>query len=211
MINEILPQGIVCAETLKQTVNAYLFPEEESGVQDVGFSRRREFANGRGCARSALCQLGLPPVAVPRGPNREPRWPPGVVGSISHCEGYCVAATGYESSFITIGIDAEVNSPLPEGVLGEISSVSEQRRIELLSSIDPGIAWDRLLFSAKESVYKAWFPINYTWLDFEDADVEIDSTARSFIATLSRHDPRLFSGRWLVRDNLVLTAIAVLR
>ncbi len=211
MIDEILPPEIQWAETFTQELDLHLWPEEEAGLGQVASKRRREFTNGRACARIALRRLGLPAVAVPRGPNREPQWPAGIVGSIAHCEGYCAAATGYGSHFATIGIDAEINSALPEGVLDEISSVGEQRLIGRLASIDRGVAWDRLLFSAKESVYKAWYPITHTWLDFEDAQIEIDPNAPNFVAILSRPGLQVFSGRWLARDGLVLTAIAARR
>jgi 4'-phosphopantetheinyl transferase EntD len=78
------------------------------------------------------------------------------------------------------------------------------------------VHWDRLLFSAKESVYKAWFPLANRWLGFEDAVLAIDPCRRSFEARLLVPGPALaggrltmFSGRWLVRDGLVLTAIGV--
>jgi 4'-phosphopantetheinyl transferase EntD len=81
----------------------------------------------------------------------------------------------------------------------------------------PQIAWDRLLFSAKESVYKAWFPIARSWLDFEDALITADPVDGTFTARLLVPGPRLhgadltkFTGRWLVEDGLILTAITVL-
>ena len=37
-----------------------------------------------------------------------------------------------------------------------------------LTCSQPNISWDRLTFSAKESVYKAWFPTYGKWLDFTD-------------------------------------------
>ena len=48
----------------------------------------------------------------------------------------------------------------------------------------PHVHWDRLLFSAKESVYKAWFPLARRWLGFEDAVVMIDPSAGTFQARL---------------------------
>jgi 4'-phosphopantetheinyl transferase EntD len=80
----------------------------------------------------------------------------------------------------------------------------------------PAVHWDRLLFSAKESVYKAWFPLAKRWLGFEDAVVTLDPSAETFAARLLVSGPLLggrrltgFSGRWLIRDGLVLTAIAL--
>jgi 4'-phosphopantetheinyl transferase EntD len=65
-------------------------------------------------------------------------------------------------------------------------------------------------------VYKAWFPLAGRWLGFEDAVVTVDPSEGSFSARLLVSGPLLadgqltaFSGRWLVRDGLVLTATAV--
>ena len=79
----------------------------------------------------------------------------------------------------------------------------------------PEVHWDRLLFSAKESVYKAWFPLARRWLGFEDISLEIDARTGVFaariLAPVSATDeglPQGFSGRWAVEEGLMLTAIA---
>lgn len=86
-----------------------------------------------------------------------------------------------------------------------------------------GLHWDRLLFSAKESVYKAWFPLMGEWLDFGDADVEIHAARRPaphgrFHAGLLVPAPLIgarrighFEGRWTIRHGLVVTAVAIPR
>jgi 4'-phosphopantetheinyl transferase EntD len=78
------------------------------------------------------------------------------------------------------------------------------------------VCWDRLLFSAKESVYKAWYPLTGRPLDFDEALIEVDPAAGSFSARLLVPGPvvagtRLagFDGAWLAREGLVVTAIAV--
>jgi 4'-phosphopantetheinyl transferase EntD len=86
-----------------------------------------------------------------------------------------------------------------------------------LAAEAPGTCWDRLLFSAKESVYKTWFPLTQRWLGFEEAEISVDPENGTFSARLLVPGPVLddrqvteFSGRWLARSGLVLTAIAVL-
>ena len=80
----------------------------------------------------------------------------------------------------------------------------------------PGICWDRLLFSAKESVYKTWFPLARCWLDFESADVVIDPRGGTFTVRLLVPGPlldgsplNLLRGRWLTDHGLLVTATAV--
>jgi 4'-phosphopantetheinyl transferase EntD len=97
-----------------------------------------------------------------------------------------------------------------------VASEAEQARIAALAAARPEVAWDRLLFSAKESVYKAWFPLARRWLGFEDADITINPEDGTFDARLLVAAPEVgglplagFTGRWLACDGLILTAITV--
>jgi 4'-phosphopantetheinyl transferase EntD len=216
VLTAILPSAVVVAETRADLPDAVLYADESAAVAAAVAERRREFARGRACARRALDGLGRPPVAIPTGARGEPRWPPGVVGSITHCAGYCAAAVAEAHLIRTLGIDAEPHEPLPDGVLTTIARAEEQRMVGRLLRDAPEIRWDRLLFSAKESVYKAWFPVARRWLGFEDATLTIDPAARTFTARFLVPGPELggarlegFSGRWRVADGLVVTAIAV--
>jgi 4'-phosphopantetheinyl transferase EntD len=116
----------------------------------------------------------------------------------------------------SVGIDAEPNEATPDGVARTIADDTELGHIAALSAARPDVHWDRLLFSAKESVYKTWFPLTGRWLGFEGAQISIDPEAGTFTARLTepgpvvggeRHDS--FAGRWLVGEGLVLTAIAL--
>jgi 4'-phosphopantetheinyl transferase EntD len=157
-----------------EAIEAGLFPEEREHIAHAVAKRRVEFAAVRRCARKALQELGYPPVPILPGEQREPRWPEGVVGSMTHCAGYCAAAVARSGEVSALGIDAEVHAPLPEGVLDLISLESERALLAELTERVPGaVHWDRVLFSAKESVYKAWFPLTRRWLGFEQADIEL--------------------------------------
>jgi 4'-phosphopantetheinyl transferase EntD len=107
----------------------------------------------------------------------------------------------------TIGIDAEVHEPLPQGVVELVSITPERARLRRLAADEPGVCWDRLLFSAKEAVYKAWYPLTLRWMGFEEADVELDASGRFSTRLLVPGPVPGFDGRWLVRDGLVLTSI----
>jgi 4'-phosphopantetheinyl transferase EntD len=216
LIEEILPPPAACAEEFGDPGDAALHPEEEVYVARAVDKRRREFTTARACARRAMAALGVPPAPIPRGERGAPVWPPGVVGSITHCDGYRASAVAFTRQIRSVGLDAEPHDELPEGVLEAISSLAERRHVEYLRSECPEVFWDRLLFSAKESVYKAWFPLTGRWLGFEEAVVVPDPDAATFTARLCVPGPvvdgrRLteFSGRWLVRRGLILTAIAV--
>jgi 4'-phosphopantetheinyl transferase EntD len=218
VIGEILPAAAAWAEAFDDAGDEPLFGEEEAIVARAVSSRRRAFATGRACARRALADLGLPPLAIPRDEESgAPLWPAGVVGAITHCEGYGAAVVAWSRDLRSLGIDAEPDEPLPDGVLPRVASADERALLESMASAEPGVSWDRLLFSAKEATYKAWFPPARRWLGFEDAVVTIDPAAGTFTSRLLVPAPLVsggreltgFEGRWLAREGLVVTAVAV--
>ena len=218
MIRDILPPQVAAAEAFGDLPDVVLFPGEQDVISNAVGKRRHEFATARACARDALAQLGLPPVPIVPGWRGAPQWPPGVVGSITHCAGYRASAVARDRDVVTVGLDAEPHDDLPSGVLGAVASGLEQARLAALAAARPDVCWDRMLFSAKESVYKAWFPLTRRWLDFEDASVDIDPVRRTFTARLMVDGPVVngaaltgFEGRWLVRDGLIVTAIVIPR
>lgn len=215
MIERILPTGVACAEAFADAPEIAIFPQEAAIVANAVEKRRREFTTGRNCALRAVSSLGVTPSPILPGEGGAPRWPAGVVGSITHCAGYRTAAAALVSRMRTIGVDAEPNEELPNGVLDVVSTPVERARIRALAAQEPQVSWDRLLFSAKESVYKAWFPLTRRWLGFEDADISVKAGG-TFEARLLVPGPRIgdtpltdFNGRWLVFNGLIVTAVAV--
>ena len=217
MISEILPAVVASAEAFDDAPDAALFPAEEALIARAVQKRRREFATGRHCAREALGRLGIGPVPILPGQGGAPQWPPGIVGSITHCAGYRAAAVARAGEVLTIGLDAEPAEWLPAEVLGLVALPDERHRLLDLARAEPGVCWDRLLFSAKESVYKAWFPLTRRWLGFADADITINAADGTFEARLlvpgpesSGVPPTGFTGRWVIAGGMILTAITVL-
>src|SRR4051812_41792193 len=139
-MEQVLPPDVVVDEHRGAPVPAELFPEEEAAVARAVPSRRTEYAAVRTCARAALTRLGLGPVAVPSGPDRAPVWPAGVVGSMTHCDGFRAAAVAHADAWTGIGIDAEVLEPLPPEVLSLVMSRAEQKAI---ADLDPKTCPDR--------------------------------------------------------------------
>jgi enterobactin synthetase component D / holo-[acyl-carrier protein] synthase len=215
LLERILPPSAVVRAT-RTDLEADLYPEEAAMVERSVEKRRREFATARACARDALAGLGAPRRAILAGPKGEPLWPLGFVGSITHCDGYRACAVARSSELKTLGVDAEPDKPLPESLIGDIALPEERELLRDLAARAPGPHWDRLLFSIKESVYKAWFPLAERWLGFEDAVVSIDLREQSFSARLLVPGPvldgrelRCFHGRWLAAEGLVIAAIAM--
>lgn len=207
----LLPPTVVAIETSADEL-APLLPEEEAALGRVVEKRRREFSVGRACAKRALSALGAPVAPLLRGPYREPVWPDGVVGSITHCVGYCAAAVAFRQHVVSLGIDAEPAAALPEDILGLVASPDERAWVEAQG----GAVWDRLLFSAKESVFKAWFPLTGRWLGFEDAHLEFDLEAATFTAELLVPGPlvagarlQAFEGRYVRNRGVIVTSVVV--
>jgi 4'-phosphopantetheinyl transferase EntD len=219
MIERLVPAGVVTAETREELIEVELFPDERRTLGRAVEKRRREFVTGRACARRALGELGVPATAIPNGERGEPLWPPGIVGSITHCQGYRASAVARIGPVLALGIDAEVNAALPAGVLDEVAFGRERELVadEAPVDIDGGLVHlDRLLFSAKEAVYKAWFPLARRWLGFEDARVSIDPEQRTFGARLLVPGPEIggkpltqLEGRWWLEDGVIATAVVI--
>ncbi|PWK63496.1 4'-phosphopantetheinyl transferase EntD [Streptomyces sp. CG 926] len=216
MIEDVLPSHVRAFEAFEHVPFATLHPQEAPLVARAVESRRREFATARYCAHQALTALGAPQGPLLATPRGLPVWPDAVRGAITHTTGYHAAAVADASRVAAIGIDAEPDKPLPGGVLESIALPEEIAQIGRLTVRHPGINWDKLLFSTKESVYKAWFPQTSLALEFEDALIRIDPAHRTFSARVlppalvaAHPDLSTFAGRWLVREGIVLTAITV--
>lgn len=215
----VLPDvtDLVYAEAFDDPPGLTPLPEEEPLIAKSVDKRRNEFVTVRHCARLALQQLGLPPVPILKGDKGEPCWPDGVVGSLTHTQGYRGAVVGRSASVRSVGIDAEPHGVLPDGVLNAISLPAERYEI---SGLPGGLHWDRVLFCAKEATYKAWFPLTQRWLGFEDAHitfgVDPSGVAGTFVSRIlidpaARSGPPLneLAGRWSVGGGLALTAIVL--
>jgi len=208
MLESILPPWAVGVEAFADPPLARIFPEEEALVAGAADKRVREFRTGRLCAHRAMGLIGLEPRPVLRGERGAPMWPAGVVGSITHCAGYRAAAIARGA--LAIGIDAEPHRPAPPGVLDRIATAEEIAGLDRLGVEEP----DLLLFSAKESVYKAWNPLTGHWLGFLDVVVTFDP-AGGFTARVTPPAPApdgapaALSGRWLVSRGLLLTSVVV--
>ncbi|RII20469.1 4'-phosphopantetheinyl transferase Npt [Streptomyces sp. YIM 130001] len=151
---------------------------------------------------------------------------------MTHCTGYRAAVLGRAADVRGIGIDAELHVPMSWRTVERIALPAERRRIRSASAVLPQVHWGKLLFSAKESVYKTWFPLTGRPLRFADVDVafrvargcrDTGSFRARFVPSGRVFDgagspwlgpgiagaPAEFAGRWLIRDGLLRTAIVL--
>ena len=210
MMETLVPRS-ACAEMFSDAPESTMFPIEHAAVADAATERRREFGTVRYCARTALREIGVPAIPILPDRDRAPRWPVGVVGSMTHCVGYRAAAVARSAELRALGIDAEPHAALPDEALDLVLRAEERARLLALADSDPHLHWDRIAFCAKEAVYKAWFPWTRRWLDFADVSTTLrpDGTFRAHLRVRAPRVAGGFGGRWLVRHGLVLAAISV--
>lgn len=194
--------------------DAELFPEELPMVARSIDRRRREVAAGRACARRALELLGSRAVALPADGDRVPRWPDGVVGSITHTHAFCAAAVAWQRDLRSLGIDAErAIRPPRDDVMRLIATPAEAAWLATLDEPARGLA-SAMVFSAKEAVYKCQFPLTREMLDFQDVELADDDRFRErggpvrarFRPGTRAHDLPPFIARYAVAGDLVVTA-----
>jgi len=178
-IDAITFPGIAIAHRLISPGDeAALLPEEAPAFAASVVKVRRASGAARIVARELLARLGLPACALPKGPAGEPIWPLGVVGSLAHDARLALATVGMSRDVGALGIDVEPAEPLPPDLLDLVAT--PQERLAIGDDLRQG----RLLFVAKEAVYKALYPLDRTVL--EHHDVQIDFAARKAVTRTGR-------------------------
>jgi 4'-phosphopantetheinyl transferase EntD len=208
LFRELLPQWISVAEIDPRSADpSALLAGEGASVATAVEQRRREFAAGRLLARRLLKSFGhTGPLS--RQPDGLPEWPPGVVGSITHCVSLAAVAIGRAADCSGIGIDIEVNRPMPGGVRKLILTDEERR----WSEASPVAALQ--VFCAKEALYKAIFPLCHKFVEFDSVIIEPSKVARGFTACLRDEVSPFqkgteFKGRWHVSSRYVAASVVL--
>jgi 4'-phosphopantetheinyl transferase EntD len=214
MVEGLVPAS-ACAQTAHDISEATMLPAEAAAIAHAASGRRREFATVRHCARQALRRIGMPPVPILPDADGVPRWPAGVVGSMTHCAGYRAAVVARPDRVRGIGIDAEPHAALPGPAPDLVLRDEERPLLRTMAEADPNLHWDRILFCAKEAAYKAWFPSTRRWLNFADISVTLrpEGTFRARILVADPRMPRAgrdgLEGRWAVDHGVVVAATSV--
>lgn len=197
-------------------------PAEEAQIRQAVPKRQREFRAGRHCARLALRQLHQNHFDLLNDAERVPQWPQNIVGSISHCDDLCIVAVSDDPTIKALGLDVEALSALPAETRALICHPQEIAQLIDKTFQEP--YWDRVIFSAKESFYKAYFPLCRQFLDFLDAEVTLEAphkTAHGFqgnyrLRLLNSPPPALsdqhvFYGRYACIERWIITSMTLLK
>ncbi len=213
-IESLFPSCVRVAVATPAEEAGYLYPEEEAAVARAVEKRRQEFRAGRACARRALASLGIPAGPIPVRANRAPVWPEGVVGSITHCAGFAAAIVAHRSDMVGVGIDAETADPLKASLQRLIYTEAEAEWARDREP-PPGTDWGKVIFSAKEAVYKCVGPLAGRWIGLREVTLRVDADERAFTvsadpsAALEGFGMERIRGRYAVTGGLVLSGAVI--
>lgn len=178
-IARILPAGVVASAGAIADAATPLAAAELPPTARMSARRFQEYSAGREHARKVLERLGLHSPVVAVGPDRAPLWPAGFVGSISHAGDLVLAVAAPSAAMRAIGIDLEPAVPLDADLVHRVCRPGELAGpgLPVASSLRA-----KLIFSAKESVYKCIAPLSGVFLEFEHVEILFDAGKNRFRA-----------------------------
>jgi 4'-phosphopantetheinyl transferase EntD len=181
-LRSLLGPGFVVVAAAPQAALGDPPAEEWDYVRRATARRQAEFLSARICARRALAELGVKAGSLIPYPDRSPRWPVGVRGSISHAATCCAVVVAPDSLVAGIGIDLEPAEPLEAPLIARICTSAERTWLGGFAASRRGLI-AKLIFSAKEAVYKCQYPNTRKVMDFLDLDLAVDLERGRFAVT----------------------------
>ena len=209
-LSQLFPSSAVVVQATPDMWRTPLCREEELLIEDAIEKRQREFRAGRHAAHQALERLDAPWGPLLRGEQRQPIWPAGYLGSITHCRDACVAVCAKSDELVGLGVDVEPLKPLPKGVERYVHTPEESSAMESLGTLP-----ERLVFSAKESIYKCYHPMVGQHIGFQSVSVEFDPDNRTFkfqpteSSTFPFPTDLHFHGKYLIDSNHIYTGCSL--
>jgi 4'-phosphopantetheinyl transferase EntD len=162
---------VVLTSPIDPTATEHLSTREAALVARAVPKRRNEFATARVLAREALALFGIRDAEILHDAKGAPVWPEGIAGSLTHCTKRALVAVGRSEAIGMLGIDAEDRPALPYELWPRILTPEELRSLEAVPESHRGrIAL--VMFSAKESLYKAQYPRTHEFMEFADARID---------------------------------------
>ena len=206
-----------CLLPIHSTSNQKLHPAEENYFSQLSsVSRKEHYRSGRICAGEVLSKLGTLGQPVLRDPQtREPLWPEGISGAITHSGNWAAAAAGKTSDVLGIGIDLEdLERQVDSRISRHVCIPEEQKWLQECGEdfLDKNL---KIIFSAKESIFKAFFPYTRTYLHFHDARILMEQTLfqKSKSDSLSKKEknskPEKFEFVYLLLNDKVISQTGI--
>jgi 4'-phosphopantetheinyl transferase EntD len=213
----LFPWGTVAAQLQGDASPADLTRDEIKSVSHCSKKRISDFFAGRSCARRALRELGIEAFSLLSGEDRQPVWPVGVTGSITHTDGYTAAVVIRQGSVRSIGVDSEAVGAVHEGLWPRVCTQTELESLRSFASPERAVR-AALIFAAKEAFYKSQFPLTAEWIGFQDVAIELEEEpggAGVFVVApqralrLPRQGEQGLSGRFRRHGEFVTAGIAL--
>ena len=206
-----------CLLPIHSTSNQKLHQAEENYFSQLSsVSRKEHYRSGRICAGEVLSKLGTLGQPVLRDPQtREPLWPEGISGAITHSGNWAAAAAGKTSDVSGIGIDLEdLERQVDSRISRHVCIPEEQKWLQECGEdfLEQNL---KIIFSAKESIFKAFFPYTRTYLHFHDARILMEQTffQKSKSDSLSKKEknskPEKFEFVYLLLNDKVISQTGI--
>lgn len=213
-LGDLFPAHAATAELIGAGDAATLLPAEARYVATAVAKRQQEFAAGRACARLLLARFGVVDFVLRMADDRQPLWPDGLVGSITHTEHFCAVVVAERARLSAVGIDSEISGRVKPELWNSILTVAERAWVETLEASQQTAA-ATLIFSAKEAFYKMQYPLMRQKLHFHDATVEAQWGSQRGAFTVRAPDSLAargaagVQGQYLFHDQFVTTGVAL--
>lgn len=152
-------------------------------------ARRADYLAGRVCAQAALTLIQKGTESVATGLGGEPLWPEGVVGSVSHSVSLAAASVTADAHVFAIGLDIQAPASRSAKIsLCNIASIrADLGRISLPLNSEIKPILPELLFSARESFFKAFYPVKKLRIGYEAVElVRLDIETRKISVSLTQ-------------------------
>jgi len=215
-LHKMLPPSFVVGAASPRLQCGWLHPEEQAFIRGASAKRQAEFGTARVHARLALEKLGVRAGSLAPLPDRSPRWPVGVVGSISHTEECCAVAVARSDQVTSVGIDIEAAAGGLSPGVEELICTDEERVWLRRHGHSTGLL-ARLIFCAKEAIYKCQYGITRALLDFREVELAFDLGGSMFSVVDWRGGARPWrsalarlEGRFDIKAQLIMATAVVM-
>jgi len=216
LVSSLFSEDVLSAEAIPEIRRLDIYDEEWNCVANAVEKRQAEFCAVRICARRLLECLGIDNFPLLPNRDRSPRWPEGIIGSISHTQGYCAVVATRSGRLVGLGLDVEQDDPLKSELIRLICTDRERRWLDAQPA-NERYRLAKLIFCAKESAYKCQYPITETFVDLRQAELYLDLDSKRFRAVIVKDlGPRFpvnlsIRGRFDWKRSLVMASAELCR
>lgn len=186
MFDSVFPKDVAfaCIRQRAKTSPKLGAFRQSSLKQNKSIKRIKEFSLGRLAAQLALKKLGIKNTTIiAKGASGEPLWPKGTVGSITHSANFAICVVARKSKLSAVGIDLEQRKRFKDAKIAKRVCLAEEA-LWIQASSRHATLRTAMMFSAKEAIYKALFPLYGKYFGFKKVRLKWDDESSRFCAEL---------------------------